>query len=178
MENDTTDTTNDTPVDTTGTNDAPANDAPPTPPVDAPPAPPVVPDGYVPASDVETERTARTAAETARTEAESRATAAEARARAAEIRAVAQSLGFTDPNDAALYVGADVTDIEGALASVIESKPYLKKAVEAPATPPVTPTNPTNPGRAETITKEMLKTMTPSQVAALPRELVSAALKS
>jgi hypothetical protein len=155
---------NDTPAPPATNGDAPANDAPPvTPPVVEPPAAPVVPDGYVKAEDVETERTARTAAETARTEAETRATQAEARARAAEIKAVAQTLGFNDPSDAEKFVAADVTDIEGALASVIESKPYLKKASEA-VTPPVTPTNPTNPARPEALTLDSIKTMTPAQI--------------
>lgn len=159
------------------TGDAPANDAPPvTPPANEPPAEASIPEGYVKAEEVETERTARTAAETARTEAETRATAAEARARAAEIKAVAQTLGFNDPADAALYVGADVTDIEGALASVIEAKPYLKKAAET-VQPPVTPTNPTNPARPETVTAEMLRGMTPAQIAKLDWSVVSAALK-
>jgi hypothetical protein len=157
-----------TTTDTTGTPAPVVNDgdagAPPVtppvvPPVVEPPAAPVVPEGYVKAEDVETERTARTAAETARTEAETRASAAEARARQAEINAAAQKLGFNDPADAALYVGADVTDIEGALASVIEAKPYLKRAVEV-VTPPVTPTSPTNPAR----TSSAAPTFTQAQI--------------
>ncbi len=105
---------------------------------------PVVPEGYVKAEDVETERTARTAAETARTEAETRATAAEARARATEIRLAAQSLGFNDPSDAEKFISADVTDIEAHLATVLESKSYLGKAAAAA----ITPTSPTNPARS------------------------------
>ena len=145
------------------------------------PAAPAVPDGYVPATEVETERTARTAAETALAEAQTRATAAEARARATEIRAAAQALGFHDPSDAAALVGADVTDVSAHLSEVIKTKAYLVKAAEAPAAPvipPVTPTQPTNPAReGAQLTAETLKGMTPAQVAALPWSEVSAALK-
>jgi len=108
----------------------------------------VVPDGYVKAEDVETERTARTAAETARVEAETRATAAEARARATEIKSAAQALGFHDPADAEKFVGAEVSadKIAETLAEVLKGKSYLAKAAETPA-PVVTPTSPTNPAR-------------------------------
>src|SRR5687768_13938449 len=72
-----------------GTPTPPANppaDPPPADPPANPPADPPVPEGYVPATEVETERTARTAAETRATELEARATAAEARARQTEIQ--------------------------------------------------------------------------------------------
>lgn len=152
-----------------------------TPPVE-PPAAPAVPDGYVKAEEVETERTARTAAETALAEAQTRATAAEQRARATEIRAAAQALGFHDPSDAAALVGADVEDVSAHLAEVIKTKSYLVKATEAPAAPvvpPVTPTQPTNPPRDNTpaVTQETLKQMTPAQIAQLDWKVVSAALK-
>lgn len=136
------------------------------------PAAPVVPEGYVKAEDVETERTARTAAEeartaaeTARAEAETRAVAAEARVRAADIRAQAQALNFNDPADAERFIGADVEDIGAALADVLKTKPYLAKS-EAPEPPPVTPTSPTNPARSTQLTVEAIKNMTPAQCAA------------
>jgi hypothetical protein len=113
------------------------------------PAPVVIPDGYVPATEVESERTARTAAETARAEAETRATAAEARARATEIKAAAQALGFNDPSDAERFIAADATDIEAALKEVLAQKSYLGKPAES-AAPVVTPTSPTNPARTAT----------------------------
>jgi hypothetical protein len=144
------------------------------------PAPaPAVPEGYVPATDVETERTARTAAETALADAEARATAANQRARTAEIRAAAQALGFNDVADAEMFVGADVEDVSAHLAEVVKTKSYLLKPAAAPVTPPVTPTQPTNPGRDSTpaVTRESLKTMTAQQVAALPWAVVSTALK-
>jgi hypothetical protein len=125
---------------------------PPAPPVEPPVVePPAVPDGYVPATEVETERTARTAAETRAAEQEARATAAEARARTAEIRAAAQQLGFNDPADAEMFVGADVTDVGAHLAEVVKTKSYLVRAAEAPVTPPVTPTSPTNPARTDAV---------------------------
>jgi hypothetical protein len=73
--------------------------------------------------------------------------------------------------------------VTAALTEVLTAKPYLKRAAEAPAAPvvpPVTPTMPTNPARESTpaVTKESLKTMTTKQVAALPWEVVAAALKS
>lgn len=155
----------DAPADNPGTGDAPANDTP----NDTPPAndtaDPVIPEGYVKAEEVETERNGRVAAETARTEAETRATAAEARARASEIRLAAQALGFNDPADAVRFIDADVTDIEGALASVIEAKPYLRKATDT-VKPPVTPTNPTNPARPEALTMDAIKGMSAAQLAA------------
>jgi hypothetical protein len=135
------------------------------------PAPPVIPEGYVPATEVESERTARTAAEEARTAAETaRADAdtarnsAEARARAAEIREAARDLNFNDPSDAERFIAADATDFKAALEEVLKTKGYLTKQ-EAPA-PVVTPTSPTNPERPATLTVEGLKTMTPAQVAA------------
>lgn len=144
-------------------------------PVVDPPATPVVPDGYVPATEVESERTARTAAETARTEAEARAIAAETRARATEIKLAAQGLNFNDPADAERFIGADVEDIGAALTEVLKTKPYLAKQ-EAVA-PVVTPTSPTNPARTEALTAEMLRGMSASQIAVLPWAQVSAALK-
>lgn len=134
----------------------------------------VVPDGYVRAEEVESERTARTAAETARTEAEARATAAEARVRATEIRMAAQALNFNDPSDAEKFVGADVEDVSAALAEVLKGKPYLAKQEAAP--PVVTPTSPTNPARGATVTLEAIKSMSAKEVAALPWAAVSAAL--
>lgn len=119
----------------------------------ATPAAPVVPDGYVKAEDVESERTARTAAE-------ARATAAEARARSAEIRATAQALGFNDPSDAERFIAGDAADIEAALKEVIEKKSYLAKPTD-PVKPPVTPTSPTNPARAQT----QAPTFTQAQIA-------------
>jgi len=135
-----------------------------------PPAPVVVPDGYVKAEEVETERTARTAAEqarldaeTARTAAEERATSAEKRARSVEIRAAAQALNFNDASDAEMYVGPDVEDVSAALAEVLTSKPYLAKQEAAPVV--VTPTSPTNPARgAATLTLDSIKTMTAAQL--------------
>lgn len=115
------------------------------PPVE-PPAAPQVPEGYVAQAEVETERTARTAAETARQEAETRAQAAEARARQNEIKLHAQALGFNDVSDAERFIDPAATDIESALAAVLESKPYLKKQEAAP----VTPTSPTNAARTNT----------------------------
>jgi hypothetical protein len=106
-------------------------------------AEPVIPDGYVKAEDVETERTARTAAETARIEAETARTSAEARARALEIQLAAQSLGFADVKDAEKFIEKDVADIPAALAAVLEAKPYLK----GEAKQPVTPTSPANAAR-------------------------------
>lgn len=136
------------------------------PPVTPPVEPPVtVPDGYVKAEEVETERTARTMAETARAEAEAKAVAAEARARAAEVRSVARDLGFNDPADAEKFITADEQDIEGALKTVLESKSYLRRATEAPVLPPVTPTNPANPPRKEALTLDAIKAMTPAQIA-------------
>ncbi len=132
---------------------------------------PVIPEGYVRAEDVETERTARTAAEEARTaaesarvEAETRATAAEQRARATEIRMAAQSLNFNDPADAERFIGADVENVAEALAEVLKTKPYLAKQ-ETPA-PVVTPTSPTNPARGTALTLDAVKQMTPAQIAA------------
>lgn len=137
-----------------------------------PPAPPVVPEGYVPATEVESERAARTAAEegrttaeTARAEAEARATAAERRAREAEIKSVARSLNFNDADDALTLVPDDATDIEAALKGVLEKKPYFAKQQEAPA-PVVTPTSPTNPARTAALTPDAIKSMTPAQVSA------------
>lgn len=142
------------------------------------PAAPVVPEGYVKAEEVETERTARTAAETRAAEQEARATAAEARARSTEIRLAAQALGFNDPADAEKFVGADVEDVSAHLSEVIKTKSYLVKTAQAPVVPPVTPTVPTNPAReGAQLTAETLKGMTAAQVAALPWAEVSAALK-
>lgn len=137
-----------------------------------PPAPVVVPDGYVKAEEVESERTARTAAEqarldadTARVAAEERATAAEQRARTTEIKAAAQALNFNDPTDAERFIGADVEDVSTALAQVLAEKPYLARQEAAP--PVITPTSPTNPARgAATLTLESMKTMTPAQLQA------------
>jgi hypothetical protein len=123
--------------------------------------PPVVPEGYVPATEVETERTARTAAE-------ERATAAEARIRAAEIREAARELNFNDPSDAERFITADATDFKAALSEVLTTKSYLAKPathVAEVVTPPVTPTSPTNPARTETITAESVKSMTRDQIA-------------
>lgn len=160
---------------------APAPNPAPTPEPAPTPAAPAVPDGYVPATEVETERTARTAAETARAEAEARAMAAETRARQSEIRAAAQALGFHDPADALTLVGADVEDVSAHLAEVVKTKGYLVKPAAAPVQPPpppVTPTVPTNPPReGAQLTAEALKGMTPAQVAALPWAEVAAALK-
>lgn len=163
---DTTDGTTDT-TQTTQTQDAPA--------------PPVIPEGYVPATEVESERTARTAAEearlaaeTARADADTARTAAEARARAAEIREAARDLNFNDPSDAERFIGEDVTDFREALAEVLKTKGYLAKQ-EAPA-PVVTPTSPTNPARNATLTMDALKTMTPKQIAAMDWKVVSAVL--
>ena len=130
------------------------------------PAPLVVPDGYVSAQAVETERTARTAAEQARAAAEGRATAAEARARATEIRMAAQSLNFNDPADALAFIGADVEDVAATLAEVLKTKPYLAK-VAAPAVV-VTPTSPTNPARTgqTALTLDAIKAMSKEQIAA------------
>ncbi len=149
----------------------------------AAPAAVVVPEGYVKAEDVETERAARTVAEqarldaeTARTEAETRATAADARARATEIRMAAQSLGFNDPSDAERFISTDAADVSAALAEVLKSKPYLAKQEATP--PVVTPTSPTNPARsAATLTLESMKTMTPQQLSA-QWPAVMAALKA
>lgn len=122
-----------------------------------PPATVVVPEGYVKSEEVETERTARTAAE-------ERATAAEQRARTTEIKAAAQALNFNDPSDAERFVGADVEDVSAALAEVLAAKPYLAKQAEV--APVVTPTSPTNPARgAATLTLESMKSMTPAQLA-------------
>jgi ribonuclease E len=130
---------------------------------------PVIPDGYVKAEEVETERTARTAAE-------ARAIAAEARARANEIKLAAQALNFNDPSDAERFIGADVEDIPAALAEVLKTKSYLAKQTEAPAPPPVTPTSPTNPPRADApLTVETIKGMSREQVA-LNWQAVKAAL--
>lgn len=104
---------------------------------------PQVPDGYVKKEEVETERTARSAAETRAAEAETRASAAEQRARETEIKSVARGLNFNDPDDALALVPADATDIEATLKGVLEKKGYLAKAAE----PVVTPTSPTNPAR-------------------------------
>lgn len=154
-----------------------------TPIVEEPPAPvePVIPEGYVPATEVESERTARTAAEeartaaeTARTEAESRAAAAEKRAREAEIKSIARALNFNDADDALTLVPEGAEDIEATLKGVLEKKPYFAKQ-EAPA-PVVTPTSPTNPARGETLTLDAIKLMTPAQVAQ-NMEAVKAALK-
>lgn len=141
-----------------------------------PPAPvePVIPEGYVPATEVESERTARTAAETARAEAEGRAQAAEKRAREAEIKSIARALNFNDAEDALTLVPEGAEDIEVALKGVLEKKPYFAKQ-EAPA-PVVTPTSPTNPARTETVTLEAIRGMTQAQVAALPWAQVKAAL--
>ncbi|MET0646981.1 MAG: hypothetical protein ABW208_10200 [Pyrinomonadaceae bacterium] len=149
---------------------------------------PVVPEGYVPATEVESERTARTAAEeartaaetaraeadAARTEAESRAAAAEKRAREAEIKSVARALNFNDAEDALTLVPEGAEDIEATLKGVLEKKPYFARQ-DAPA-PVVTPTSPTNPARGETLTVEALRGMTQAQVAALPWAQVKAAL--
>jgi len=79
-------------------------------------------------------------------EAEARATAAEALARTTEINAQAMRLGFIDPKDAALLVGADVSleGIGAALESVVESKSYLVAAR------PSAPTTATAPPRVVT----------------------------
>ncbi|MCA1615042.1 MAG: hypothetical protein LC795_15600 [Acidobacteria bacterium] len=147
------------------------------PPAVEPPAPPAVPDGYVPATEVETERTARTAAETRANDLEARATAAEQRARANEIRLAAQTLGFQDPADAERFIAADAEDVTAALTEVLTSKPYLKRAEAAAVVPPVTPTQPTNPAReGAQLTAEGLKGMTAAQIAQLPWSEVSAAL--
>lgn len=150
-----------------GTNATPVVDVPvekPEEKVIEPPAAVVVPDGYVKAEDVETERTARTLAETARTEAETRATAAEARVRETEIKAAAQALNFHDPADALTLIGADVEDVSAALAEVLKTKSYLAKQAEV--APVVTPTSPTNPARSTaTLTLESMKGMTPQQLA-------------
>ncbi len=142
------------------------------------PAPPVVPEGYVSATEVETERTARTAAEEARTQAETarvaeaeRASAAEARARAAEIREAARDLNFNDPSDAERFIAADATDFKAALTEVLKTKGYLAKQ-EAPA-PVVTPTSPTNPARQETLTLDAIKGMTKEQIAANWKQVTS-----
>jgi hypothetical protein len=152
---------------------------PPAPAAVEPPAAPAVPDGYVPATEVETERTARTAAETARADAETRATTLAASLRAAQIREAARDLSFNDPADAEKFVGADVEDVGAHLAEVIKTKSYLVKSAEAPVIPPVTPTTPTNPARdnAPAVTRESLKQMTQEQVSKLPWSVVSAALK-
>lgn len=166
-----------------GSGDAGTTDATQTTQTQEPPAPvePVIPEGYVPATEVETERTARTtaeeartAAETARTEAEARATAAEKRAREAEIKSIARALNFNDADDALTLVPEGAEDIEATLKGVLEKKPYFAKQ-EAPA-PVVTPTSPTNPARTETLTADALKGMTPQQVAKLPWGAVTAAL--
>lgn len=165
---------------------APPADPPAAPPADPPadpPPPPAVPDGYVPATEVETERTARTAAETARTEAETARATAEAALRAAQIREAARDLNLIDPADAERFIPSDATDFRAALEEVVKTKTYLVRQAEAPAPPPVTPTQPTNPGRdnVPAVTKETLKTMSAKEVAALlegpHKNLVYAALK-
>jgi len=119
----------------------------------------VVPEGYVPATQVETERTARNLAET-------RATAAEARIRAAEIREAARELNFNDPSDAERFIGADATDFRATLSEVLQTKSYLaKQPASAPAAPPVTPTSPTNPPRGDVLTVEAIKSMSKEQIA-------------
>jgi len=131
--------------------------------IEVPPAA-VVPDGYVKSADVETERTARTAAEQARAAAETRATAAEARARSTEIRMAAAALNFNDPADAERFIAGDAEDLSAALAEVLKTKPYLAK-VEAPAVV-VTPTSPTNPARTAALSLDAIKGMTKEQIAA------------
>ncbi len=159
--------TNDTPgVETRTAPTATTGAASATPVVGLTPAPaPPIPDGYVSAEIVESERTARTTAETARTEAEARAVAAESRARATEIRMAAQGLHFNDPADAERFIGSDVENVAEALAEVLKAKPYLAKAAEVPA-PLVTPTSPTNPARSAALTLDAIKSMSKEQLAA------------
>lgn len=118
-------TTTTTQTDSTAQQPAPVAPVAPVEPVE-----PVIPDGYVAQSEVETERTARVASE--------------ARARSLEIKLAAQNLGFADVSDAERFLNADATDIESALATVLESKPYLKKQADAPV---IVPTSATNPAR-------------------------------
>jgi hypothetical protein len=130
----------------------PANsDAPATPVVESTAV--AIPDGYVNAEEVEAVRTQlasiQTELEAARTEAATQT----ANARQASIRSVATQLGFNDVADAEKFLSADASDIEGALASVLEAKPYLKKVS-------ITPTSPTNPAR----TNSALPTFTSAQV--------------
>jgi hypothetical protein len=106
----------------------------------------VVPEGYVKAEDVETERTARTAAEQALSEAIAERDRIAGEARAERITSIATRLGFNDPKDAEKFMSADEQDIEGALKTVLEQKSYLAKPAEAEK-PAVTPTSPTNPSR-------------------------------
>jgi hypothetical protein len=181
---------NDTPADAPNTDtpvvDTPATDTPATDqPVDQPATdqPVVIPEGYISPEEAATLReqlqaaqTEREAAQAERDAARTEAQTAAQSARQATIRSHAAQLGFNDPGDAVSLIAADVEDIEGALASMIEAKPYLRRAAEV-VTPPVTPTSPTNPARTETVTAEQLRAMTPQQVAALPWSVVSAALK-
>jgi glucose/arabinose dehydrogenase len=109
---------------------------------------PVVPDGYVKAEEVETERTARTAAERERDEARAEAARIRTEARQEKITSVATRLGFNDVADAQAFLASDAEDIEAALKDVLEKKPYLAKATEVER-PPVTPTSPTNPARKD-----------------------------
>ncbi|MGB7925578.1 MAG: hypothetical protein WCF57_20235 [Pyrinomonadaceae bacterium] len=164
-------------------NETPETPAPETPAVETPAVEqPVIPEGYISPDEAKALReqlqAAQTERETAQAERDAALTTAQtaaADARTATIRSHAAQLGFNDPADAVSMIAADVTDIEGALASLIEAKPYLKRAAEV-VQPPVTPTSPTNPARTEAVTAEQLKTMTAAQVAALPWEVVSAAL--
>lgn len=123
------------------------------------PAPVTVPDGYVKAEDVETERTARTAAERERDELRAERDRIAGEARQERITSIATRLGFNDPADAQVFIKADEQDIEGALKTLLESKSYLKKPEEA-ATPVVTPTSPTNPAR----TNSQAPTFTQAQI--------------
>jgi len=105
---------------------------------DAQPQTPVIPDGYVKAEELNTLRSQLS-------EIQTQLATEKANVRQASIHNIATRLGFNDVSDASLFVGSDVTDIEGALATILESKPYLKKAASTPA---VTPTSPTNPARS------------------------------
>lgn len=97
-------------------------------------------------------------------------------ARQANIAATAARLGFADASDAARFVeaGTESKDIEAALKTVLESKPYLRGQA---ATPAVTPTQPTSPARVEGLTMDAIKTMTPAELAKRMPE-VMAALKA
>lgn len=106
----------------------------------------------------------------------------------ADVVIASSRLGIVDP-DAAFRlmdpVDASADDyseqVEASLAALIEKRPYLKAADATPPEPKdppaIPPSNAQKPGGAKELTSEDLNKMDRHQIAALPREVVAAAMK-
>lgn len=106
----------------------------------------------------------------------------------ADVVIASSRLGIVDPDAAfRLMDPVDPTSddyaeqLDSSLAALVEKRPYLKAAgapAPEPKDPPaIPPSNAARPGGAPELTSEDLNKMDRHQIAALPREVVAAAMK-